>query len=203
MENSIETIWTKGFLKEESLVAPKINDLYNKKSKLLIEKLKRTYRTDNKSIIPLAILTVIGFSIADHLIVGIYVMALMVGMFFLNRQKLASLEKISIDTTSYEYLLEYRNMFMKLKSFYTRLLGLGVPVAGITGYILFFWNSPILNDFLQLKMIYIIGILLGLSIILSALGILAYRLSLSLIYGKFIQRLEDMIEDMNELGMRD
>lgn len=199
MENSIETIWTKGFLKEELLVAPRINDLYNKKSKLLIEKLKRTYRTDNKSIIPLAILTVIGFSVAGHLVVGIYVMALMVGMFFLNRKKLAALEKISIDTTSYEYLLEYRGMFLQLKKFYTRLLGLGVPIAGIIGYILFFWDSPILNDFLQLKMIYMVGILLGLSIVLSALGILAYRLSLSLIYGRFIQRLEEMIADMNEL----
>lgn len=198
MENSIETIWTKGFL-TEALDAPRINNLYHKKSKLLIEKLKSTYRTDNRAIIPLAILAVIGFSMVDHVMVGLYVMALMMGMFFLNKKKLATLERISIDSTSYEYLLEYREIFLQLKSFYTRLLGFGVPIAGIIGYFLFFWNSPILNDFLQLKLIYIVGILLGLSIILSALGVLAYRLSLKLIYGRFIQRLEDMIADMTEL----
>ena len=198
MENSIETIWTKGFLKEP-LDAPKINNLYQKKSQLLIEKLKTTYRTDNRSIIPLAIMAVIGFSLVDHMIVGLYVMVLMMGMFFLNKKKLASLQKISIDTTSYEYLLEYREMFLQLKSFYTRLLGIGVPFAGILGYLLFFWNSPILNDFLKMKVIYIVGILLALSIILSVLGVFAYRISLKLIYGGFIQRLEDMIADMTEL----
>ena len=199
MENSIETIWTKGFLKEEALAAPKINNLYQKKSKLLIEKLKRTYRTDNRSIIPLAILSVIGFSVAGYVIPGLYVMTLMMGMFFLNKSKLASLERISINATSYEYLLEYREMFLQLKSFYTRLLGLGLPFTGIIGYLLFFWNSPILEDLLQLKVVYVIAILVGISLVLSALGVTAYRLSLQLIYGKFIQKLEDMIADMDEL----
>lgn len=199
MEKSIETIWTKGFLKDESLAAPRINNLYQKKSKLLIEKLKRTYRTDNKSIIPLAIVAVIGFSLAGHVIAGLYLMALMLGMFFLNKKKLASLETISIDTTNYEYLLKYRDMFQQLKKFYTRLLGFGLPIAAILGYALFFRNNPLLHDFLQLKVIYIIGILLGLSLMLSALGILAYRLSIKLIYGRFIQKLEEMIADMEEL----
>lgn len=199
MENSIETIWTKGFLKEETLAAPRINNLYQKKSKLLIEKLKRTYRIDNRSIIPLAILSIIGFSAVGQFFLGLYVMVLMLGMFLLNKKKIASLERISIDTTSYEYLLKYREMFLQLKRFYTGLLGFGLPIAVIIGYILFFWNSPVLNDFLKLKVIYIIGILLGLSLILSALGVTAYRLSLKLIYGGFIQKLDEMIADMNEL----
>ena len=199
MENSIERIWTKGFLKEEALVAPRINNLYQKKSALLIEKLKSTYRTDNKSIIPMAILAVIGFGVAGHLFTGLYVMVLMIGMFFLNRQKLASLERISIETSSYEYLLEYKEMFLKLKTFYTRLLGFGLPVAGIAGYLLFFWNSPLLHDFLQLKTIYILGILIGVGLLLSAIGVVAYRLSLKLVYGRFIQKLEEMIADMEEL----
>ena len=199
MENSIETIWTKGFLKEEALVAPRINNLYQKKSGLLIEKLKSTYRTDNKSIIPMAILAVIGFGVAGHLLTGLYIMTLMIGMFFLNRQKLASLERISIETSSYEYLLEYREMFLKLKTFYTRLLGFGLPVAGIAGYLLFFWNTPLLHDFLQLKPIYILGILIGVGLLLSIIGVLAYRLSLKVVYGRFIQKLEEMIADMEEL----
>ncbi|WP_029034189.1 hypothetical protein [Salinimicrobium terrae] len=199
MENSIETIWTKGFLKEEVLAAPRINNLYQKKSKLLIEELKKTYRTDNRGIIPLAILAVIGFSVAGHVIVGLYVMALMMGMFFLNKNKLVSLEEISIESTTYDYLLKYREMLFHLKTFYTRLLGFGLPVAGLFGYFLFFRNSAILKDLLQLEEIYIIGILLGISLVLSALGILAYRISLQLMYGKFLLKLEDMIADMNEL----
>ncbi len=200
MENSIETIWTKGFLKEETLAAPRINNLYQKKSGLLIEKLKRTYRTDNKSIIPLGILSIIAFGVAGHLVTGMYVLALMTGMFFLNRRKLASLESISIEVSSYDYLLKYREMFLNLKTFYTRLLGFGLPFAGIVGYFLFFWNTPMLHDFLQLKAIYILGILLSLGLLLSGIGVVAYRFSLKLIYGRFIQKLEEMIAEMEELG---
>lgn len=199
MEKSIESIWTKGFLKEEDLVAPKINNLYQRKSSLLIEKLKRTYKADNKSILPLAALSIIGFGFFGHLPTGLYVMSLLIGMFFLNKKKLESLERISINSTSYNYLLEYRKMFMQIKSFYTRLLGIGLPLAGLIGFSLFFWDSPALQEFLQLKAFQITGILLALSLVLSGIGILSYRLSLSLIYGSFVQKLEEMISDMKEL----
>ncbi len=55
MENSIETIWKEGFLNEKRLVAPKINDLYNQKSKHLVDKMERTFRVN--------IIIVIGLSI--------------------------------------------------------------------------------------------------------------------------------------------
>lgn len=199
MEKSIETIWTKGFLTEEELTAPKINNLYRKKSRLLIEKLRRTYRIDNKSILPLAILAVVGFSVAGHIILGVYIMTLMLFMFFLNKKMLTSLESISINSTSYDYLLEYRKMFFQLKKFYIRLLGLGLPVAGMVGYYLFFRNSLVLHDFLQLDPVYIMGIILGIAVALSALGISAYLLSLKVVYGRFIQKLDEMIADMEEL----
>ena len=46
MKNSIEAIWKEGFLNEKSLVAPKINDLYNQKSKHVVEKVKRRFRVN-------------------------------------------------------------------------------------------------------------------------------------------------------------
>ena len=199
MEKSIENIWTEGFLKEEKLAAPRINNLYQRKSKLLVEELKRTYKVDNRSIIPLALISVIGFSIVGHVLLGFYFMILMLAMFFLNKKKLRSLEEININTTSYDYLIKYRRMFFQLKRFYTRLLGFGLPGAGIIGYYLFFRNSSVLEKILQLKPLYIVAIVLALSFILAAIGILSYLLSLKLIYGKFIRRLDDMIADMEEL----
>lgn len=41
MEKSIESIWKEGFLESDALVAPKLNDLYNQKSKHTIDKFKR------------------------------------------------------------------------------------------------------------------------------------------------------------------
>lgn len=199
MEKSIENIWTKGFLREEKLAAPRINNLYQRKSRLLIEELKRTYRFDNRSIIPLALIFLVGFSIAGHVLLGLYFMILMLTMFFLNKKKLKSLEEVDINTTTYDYLIKYRKMFFRLKKFYTRLLGFGLPIAGIIGYYLFFRNSSVLEKILQLKPLYIVAIVLALSGMLAAIGILSYLLSVRLIYGKFIQRLDDMIADMEEL----
>jgi hypothetical protein len=44
MEKSIENIWKEGFLKSDALVAPKINNLYNQKSKHLTAKFERMFK---------------------------------------------------------------------------------------------------------------------------------------------------------------
>ncbi|MBK6265513.1 hypothetical protein JKA74_10730 [Marivirga sp. S37H4] len=199
MEKSIETIWTKGFLNEEELIAPKINNLYNRKSKLLIEKLKRTYRADNMSIIPLSVISVVGFGLAGYGVLGLYLMVLMMSLFFLNRRKLAKLESIRIESSSYQYLLEYREIFTGFKKFYIRLLGIGVPVAGLTGYYLFFRNSPVMESFLSIQPFKIVLILLGISLSLSAMGVFVYLLTTKLVYGSLIKKLDEMIAEMKDL----
>ena len=86
MEKSIEQMWNNGFLKNEKLLAPKLNDLYNQKSQLVIDKLKRTYTIDNKSMIPLAAL-VFGISaFFGYYLLGIYLMLITLVLFFLNRK---------------------------------------------------------------------------------------------------------------------
>ena len=41
MEKSIEAIWKEGFLEQDALVAPKINELYNQKSSDIVDKMTR------------------------------------------------------------------------------------------------------------------------------------------------------------------
>ncbi len=51
MEKSIENIWKEGFLKNDALTAPKINNLYNQKSIHIIDKFKRMFRINLISIV--------------------------------------------------------------------------------------------------------------------------------------------------------
>jgi hypothetical protein len=44
MEKSIETIWKQGFLNDDALVAPKLNDLYNQKSTHIIDTFNNLFR---------------------------------------------------------------------------------------------------------------------------------------------------------------
>src|SRR5215203_3076088 len=62
MKNSIETIWKEGFLNEKSLVAPKINDLYNQKSTDLVDKIERMFKVNRIAILIMAIV----FPIIDY-----------------------------------------------------------------------------------------------------------------------------------------
>ncbi|MDZ7847166.1 MAG: hypothetical protein U5L96_10560 [Owenweeksia sp.] len=47
MERSIENIWKTGFETKTDLLVPKVARLYKKKSKLVIERLKRSFKIDN------------------------------------------------------------------------------------------------------------------------------------------------------------
>lgn len=199
MEKSIEQIWNTGFLKDDKLLAPKINNLYNKKSRLLIEKLKRTYTIDNKSIIPMAVVFFAVSAYFEHYLLGIYIAVLLLAMFFLNRKKLRELEKISILNSNYEYLLEYRQMLEALKSFYTKFLALGLPVAGMMGYYLYFRNTAMFNKFLLQDLWLQLSIILGIAILLAVLGVGAYRITAGMVYGSFLKKMNELIADMKEL----
>ena len=44
MEKTIEKIWKEGFLKEDELAAPRINNLYGRKSKHIVDNLMSTVK---------------------------------------------------------------------------------------------------------------------------------------------------------------
>lgn len=199
MEKSIEQIWNNGFLKDDKLLVPKINNLYKKKSKLLIEKLKRTYTIDNKSIIPLAVVFFAASVFFEHYLLGIYITVLMFAMFFLNRKKLRELEKISILNCNYDYLLEYRQMLKAIKSFYTKLLALGMPIAGMIGYYLYYRNTPMFDKFLMQDLWLQLSIILGIVILLALIGTGAYLITTGMVYGRFLKKINELIADMSEL----
>lgn len=200
MEKSIESIWNEGFLKNESLLAPKITNLYTQKSKLLLEKFKRTYQIDNKSLIPLAIIVGIGVALFGYILLGVYLMIIFLGLYFINRKLLSGLESIELYSNSYNYLLEYRNMINKIIKFYTKLIGLGFPFVCLVGYWLYFKDTEIFLNLMERELLTVIGILLALAFGLSMLGLVSYRLTSELVYGKYIRKLNDIIKDMEELS---
>ena len=200
MEKSIESIWTNGFMNSDELKAPKILDLYNQKSKLLIEKLKKTYKTDNKSLLPIAILLGIGFSFFGHFLLGIYLMILIISLFFFNKKLLQNLEKINITTNSFDYLVTYRKTVKKITSATTKLLGLGLPLAIIPGYWFFFKNKEVYTNLIdKTTPFYLILMIIGFAIVLSSLGILVYKITTKIIYSKHLNRLDEIISDMKNL----
>lgn len=60
MEKTIEAVWKEGFVDDDALLAPKLNDLYNQKSSNLVDKMTRMFRLNVGALAVFAIVALIG-----------------------------------------------------------------------------------------------------------------------------------------------
>jgi len=201
MDKSIEEIWSKGFQDEKYLIPPEIDDLYTKKSILTVDKLKSVSKKDNWSIIPLSMITFIFFIIKSKLLFGLYISALMLSLFFLNRKKLKFLNTINTSQSCSQYLGKLQEMIKNNVKFTTRLLGIGLPFLGYIGLCIFIFESNMENfilDTYSSQQLLIKSIIILVS--LSFIGIVSFRLSNYLVYGRLIIKIDEMIDELNQLN---
>ncbi|SHG13059.1 hypothetical protein SAMN05444483_10563 [Salegentibacter echinorum] len=199
MERSIENIWKEGFQAEEKLSAPVISNLYKRKSKLVIQQIKNRSKKDNLSLIPVALIMFGVLAFIGKALLGLYVVVLISALFFLNKKTLKNLEAIDIKTNTYEYLITYRNQIKNITTKTTWLLGIGLPIAIIPAYWIFFDGTKVMTNFKELALGIEILIVVGMTLVLLLLGVLSYRLSTRMMYARLLERLESTIEDMEEL----
>jgi len=197
MDKSIEEIWSDGIQNEKYLIPPVIDDLYNKKSILTVDKLKSVSKKDNWSIIPLSIITLIFFIIKSKLLFGLYISALMLSLFFLNRKKLKFLNTINTSQSCFQYLGKFQEMIKNNIKFTTRLLGIGLPFFGYVGLCIFIFESNTENLILETyssKQLLIKSIIILMS--LSVIGIISFKVTNYLVYGRLIKKIDEMIDEL-------
>src|SRR5687767_144440 len=107
MKNSIEVIWKEGFLNEKSLVAPKINDLYNQRSKHLVDKMKRMYKINLIALVILAIVFPIWYYFLGVVWqgVGISMLMLFTGWYSLRQKR--NIKTLDHGSTSLDFLKSF------------------------------------------------------------------------------------------------
>ncbi len=200
MEKSIENIWKKGFLNQESNQAPKIEALYNKKSLLLVEKIKQTYKKDNLAIIPIAIIGLLGCLYFGKILFGIYLFLLLMSLFYLNKRALNPLEKLELNTSSYAYLVSYRNCIWGIIKSYTKVFALVAPITLAAGCYIYFKDTLWFQEFINNQEIG--KIILVTIVTLSTVSLLCtavYRATTELTYGNYLRNLNTIISDLEEL----
>ena len=138
MEESIEKIWNDAFINEQSLIAPKINDLYNQKSKTVINKIKRTYEIDNKGLIPMAIILAIVMSLFSEAIIGIYSSLLIVALYLFNKKLLNQFNTIDVKSDNLTYLKNYRKIISSITSSTKKLFVFAIPMAVLSIFLIAF-----------------------------------------------------------------
>lgn len=211
MEKSIETIWKEGFLKSDALVAPKINDLYNQKSKHIIDKFRRMFNINLKAIVIGSIIILVA-----SFYVGIPVMG--VGLFLIsnvivvvNKKLLKGLEKIDKNVNSYQYLKAFDNWMKEQLSVNTKMSRYYYPLIFLS-VILGFWFSnhfqDIFNEIIEnpheiflvngIPIFWMLSVIL-ITCLLAFFGGRIYKWDVNLVYGRVFKKLREIVADMEEL----
>lgn len=216
MEKSIESIWEKGFLNKEDLVAPRLVNLYNQKSNDLVDKYKRMFRLNLKALfIGSFVVLILSFTVRLPYM-GVPMFLILQWLVFMDKKLLVELEKIDKHRNSYEYLKNIdRWMTLKTKENIGRAR-IFYPYFFLS-MVLGFWFMQLsdnslgeeITHFLQREFpntLFVFGVpLLGLFLVIAAavaISIFAKRIYLAdinSVYGPIIKKLRELIADMEEL----
>ncbi|MFK5890803.1 MAG: hypothetical protein QM486_08740 [Flavobacteriaceae bacterium] len=216
MEKSIETIWKEGFLESNVLIAPKLNDLYNRKSIDIVEKFKRMYRINIIAIILFAfiLLPITLFTNMPYMGMPMFVLFMTITFFAIKFKN--KLEAINKNTNSYQYLKTFDNWTQEMTAFNTKLSRFLYPYVFLS-MVAGFWfgsfggNIPgndlvnkMLIEFPNMPMIFGLPLYAVLAffiiiILLAFFGAKIGEWDLKIGYGRILKRLETLLADMEEL----
>jgi hypothetical protein len=216
MEKSIENIWKEGFLESDALVAPKINDLYSKKSIHIIDKFKRMFRINLIAIVAFSFAFLVVSFFVDIPIMGVLFFVSHSVLVFINKNLLNDLEKIDFGVSSYQYLKAFNQWKNKQIAINTKMSRFLYPIIFIS-MILGFWFKDaegmplgkrlvgeILIGFPDSYLIFGIP-LIGIVIVVVILVLLAffggriYKWDLNIVYGRIFKKLEELMTDIESL----
>jgi hypothetical protein len=223
MEKSIETIWKEGFMHDNALVVPRINDLYNRKSTDIVDKLQRMFRV-NLLAITIAIIAIpvvtgaiefggpfTGVETTPFIFFpALALSALLAVLVRIRRQEMLKLEQFDKGQTSYQYLkvfVEWRRASFQR---YSRFYQLFYPLFFLLGdaVLWFSFGSKIAaeaaagfpEEFVaqHISTLWLIGTVLGTGLAAWFAKPL-YQLDVNLVYGQQFEKLDEIIADMEEL----
>ena len=216
MEKSIETIWKEGFLDSDALIAPKLNDLYNQKSIDIVDKFRRMYKINIIAIIAFAFILLPVATITDLPYMGIPMFFLFITIVFFSTKFYKSLNNISKNSNSYQYLKTFDSWTKEMVAFNTKLSRYLYPYVFLS-MVAGFWfgsfggNVPgkdfvntLMADYPAMTMLFGIP-LIGIIILLLSVVLLAFfggkigQWDLNLGYGRILRRLNTLLADMEEL----
>ncbi|MFD0963601.1 hypothetical protein [Pseudofulvibacter geojedonensis] len=202
MEKSIETIWENGFLNNQDLIAPRLNEIYNKKSQHIVEVLVKKMENE---VVLLFIITffnlVLGSILAKSFVWGIICALTVIPWIFVAKKQLQAIKHIEFTVNCYDYLKRVREKLKQITMFNFKLSVLSVPIV-LTPLLIYTYFNNIDKTFGEImgnanlggsnKLIFIF---IPVVTILSALF---FKIMLRL-GNKTAKKIEQIVKDMEEL----
>lgn len=212
MEKSIEAIWKEGFLKSDALVAPKLNDLYNQKSKNIIEKIKRMMNINLVVIVAFSLAVLIWWYLTGVPYIGAFIFLLFNALVIYSKMQMKRMKEIDKNTSSYEYLKSFDNWLKTTLSNNVRIMRFFYPLCFLAAAATVWFsndNEAVLKEAItkhfpdlytmgDIPALWLFGVIL-VAILMAFFGEKIYRWDVNLVYGRVFKKLEELIADMEEL----
>lgn len=211
MSKSLELMWKEGFVSETQLSVPKINDLYNRKSQNIVDKLQDMFAKNIKALLIGSAGMLIVMSLIGAPFLGIYICCLLAPLIFIAKKEHKKSVNLSKGQSSYDYLISFDDWLKSSIQVYARyykifypMFFLGMATQGVLskagGKVIALIVEKVPTE------LYILGqpyyILIGLGLI-TMLGFkysdAIYKWDLNIVYGRQFKKLNELIADMEEL----
>jgi len=210
MEKSIETIWKEGFLKSEALVAPKLNDLYNQKSKSIIDKLKRMMKINIYLIMVFAFAILGLYAALGTPYTGAFIFFALMAVCLFSIKQRRTMKNIDTSRSSYDYLKSFNSWIKMSISNQTKVMRFFYPLMFLASLMPIVHalragkvtNAKILDSGYHLiygipSFAWIIALVIA--VLIYILGDKIYKWDLNMVYGRIFRKLEGIIAEMEEL----
>jgi len=209
MEKSIETKWKEGFLSSYALIAPKVNDIYHKKSIHIIEKFEKMFLINIWGIITGSSILLIGSYFVGALLAGSIVFIMMLYVAYTAYHELKALERIDKGQSSYTFLKSFKDWIYRSIERYGKMYKIVYPTLILTFYF-GIWFSDMFattreivaensNDlFFGLHTYTTIIIIIG-AASMSIFSKAIHRKDVKTIYGGILNKLDLALAEMEEL----
>jgi len=211
MSHSIEEIWKKGFINNDALIAPKINDLYSQKSKNIVDKFEVMFKWNLIGLVVFALLVLTYLSFEGFPYLGIFISALLMSLVVRGRKEQASLALLDKNVSSYQYLKSFDTWMKDLMTVYAKIYSFFYPALFLSIALQFYFTEfgqkaihGLISHFPETPLLLSIPLYLLLAVVAFA-GLLfyfsgpLYRLDFNSLYGRMFKKLEELISDMEEL----
>jgi hypothetical protein len=212
MEKSIEAIWKEGFLNEKSLVAPKINDLYNQKSMHVVDRVTRLFKINIIVVLITAIVFPIIYSFLGFIWQGAVASVLLLLTAWYGKRQMQSIKTLDQGATSLEYLQSFDRWRKDVLSKSEKIVRFSYPLYFLIAIstVLSAWSkqqglvAKIHQKFpgvtlignIPLFALIIVGVITFLMFYFSDK---IYKWDVRLMYGRVFDKLEETIAEMEKL----
>jgi hypothetical protein len=210
MEKSIESIWKQGFLENDAMVAPKLNNLYNQKSIHIIDKFKRMFKINLNALVIFSFFVLVVSFFVKIPVMGVLMFILFNVIVIVNKRLLKGLNDIDKNVSSYQYLKSFDTwMKSQIEVNYkmSRYIYPYIFIAMVSGFGFSSQFRESLNRMLggyQPYMVFDIPVfwviaMIVIIILLAIFGGRIYKWDLNIVYGRIIKKLDELITDMEDL----